>query len=721
MAEDESRTSQLYRVILNRFRDLETSHAKLSEQLKVLVHEKEQEQRIIDKDRNSSWGLLPSFVTLKSPYSAVLQGMGPAVFVCRGASSNGDIIFWNRSAEMLYGWKAYEVVGQRLAELLIEECNWAIIEKIMGKLRTGQLWSGQFPFKKRSGEIFMALTTKSPLYEDGELVGVITVSSAADDFNRINSENLRINQEHANGHQSRESVFDTRRIQWHPQPQTASLPHISSSVSNLVSKFFTRYHGDDDAARTSTRGRGEVVLDTYDVESEMEHKSSFSLNFMKGTTEGNINKEGKPLLKFVQPSKIASKLIEKLRIGASGNDGQEEYTSVPPPSSAYIPGNNSMGSARNLNLLGVVKGEVVLKKSSIHVIEHEHLDEKGLKVQNGIQECCAANRNSLVTSWLECHNCSEIPRIGREQEGIVVSNLANLDENIDAKAIVVPKPLVNQPLGQPSSGESTGDNHSSSSTKGDSNSVSDCEIHWEDLQIGEEIGKGSFAVVYRGIWNGSDVAIKVYFGSEYREATLLDYYKEITIMKSLRHPNVLLFMGAVYSPERLAIVTEFLPRGSLFRTLHRSNQTLDIRRRLRMALDVVGDFGLSKWKNATFLTAKSGRGTPQWMAPEVLRNEPSNEKSDVFSYGVILWELMTVSIPWSDLNPLQVVGIVGFMDRRLDLPENLEPRLSSIIQDCWQRHPDMRPSFQELIQSVTSLLQTFPPSPVRRSSEPLGV
>uniref|UniRef100_A0A7C8Z4G8 non-specific serine/threonine protein kinase n=1 Tax=Opuntia streptacantha TaxID=393608 RepID=A0A7C8Z4G8_OPUST len=132
----------------------------------------------------------------------------------------------------------------------------------------------------------------------------------------------------------------------------------------------------------------------------------------------------------------------------------------------------------------------------------------------------------------------------------------------------------------------------------------------------------------------------------------------------------------------------------------------------------VGDFGLSKLKNATFLTAKSGGGTPQWMAPEVLRNEPSNEKSDVFSFGVTLWELMTVKIPWANLNSLQVVGVVGFMDRRLEIPENLDPRVSSIITDCWQSNPEARPSFQDIIQRMNGILQSVPgaiPTPVRRN------
>ncbi|KAK7814336.1 putative serine/threonine-protein kinase sis8 [Quercus suber] len=325
----------------------------------------------------------------------------------------------------------------------------------------------------------------------------------------------------------------------------------------------------------------------------------------------------------------------------------------------------------------------------------------------------------------------------------------------------------------PNSGESIGSNGSSSS-KGDneSNSIVDCEIRWEDLHLGEEIGQGFYAVVYHGLWNGSDVAIKVYFGNEYSEGTLLDFKKEIDIMKRLRHPNVLLFMGAAYTQERLSIVTEFLPRGSLYKTLHKNNQALDIRRRLRMALDArgmnnshhrnpsivhsdlkssnllvdknwtvkAGDFGLSRLKDSTFITAKSGRGTPQWMAPEVLRNEPSNEKSDVFSFGVILWELMTESIPWNNLNGLQVVGVVGFMNRRLDLPEDLDPQVvgvvgfmnrrldlpedldpqvATIIKDCWHSDPEQRPSFKDIIQRMMGLLQRAAAAvSTQRSSKP---
>lgn len=128
--------------------------------------------------------------------------------------SKGNLYFRNYSAESLYGWKDYEVLGKQVAQLLIAEDYYAPLKKIMDRLSTGQSWSGQFPLKKRSGEIFMAIVTKSPLYEDGELASFITVSSDAAIFNSIGSVNLRSHQDHVNG-QPRPQGLNLKRIQWH--------------------------------------------------------------------------------------------------------------------------------------------------------------------------------------------------------------------------------------------------------------------------------------------------------------------------------------------------------------------------------------------------------------------------------------------------------------------------------------------------------------------------
>ncbi|PPD95307.1 hypothetical protein GOBAR_DD07643 [Gossypium barbadense] len=247
--------------------------------------------------------------------------------------------------------------------------------------------------------------------------------------------------------------------------------------------------------------------------------------------------------------------------------------------------------------------------------------------------------------------------------------------------------------------------------------IADCEIPWEDITLGERIGLGSYGEVYRGDWHGTEVAVKKFLDQDISGELLEEFKSEVLIMKKLRHPNVVLFMGAVTRPPNLSIVTEFLHRGSLYRLLHRPNNQLDERRRLRMALDAargmnylhnctpmivhrdlktpnllvdknwvvkVCDFGLSRIKHSTYLSSRSTAGTAEWMAPEVLRNEPSNEKSDVYSFGVILWELSTLRQPWGGMNPMQVVGAVGFQHRRLDIPDDMDPTIAEIIRRCWQ-------------------------------------
>ncbi|XP_042501465.1 probable serine/threonine-protein kinase SIS8 [Macadamia integrifolia] len=277
--------------------------------------------------------------------------------------------------------------------------------------------------------------------------------------------------------------------------------------------------------------------------------------------------------------------------------------------------------------------------------------------------------------------------------------------------------------------------------------VAELEIPWEEITLGERIGLGSYGEVYRGEWHGTEVAVKKFLDQDISGDALQEFRTEVRIMKRLRHPNVVLLMGAVTRAPNLSIVTEFLPRGSLYRLIHRPNNQLDERRRLRMALDVargmnylhncspvivhrdlkspnllvdknwvvkVCDFGLSRMKNNTFLSSRSTAGTAEWMAPEVLRNEPSDEKCDVYSFGVILWELSTMQQPWGGMNPMQVVGAVGFQHRRLDIPEDMDPVIADIIRKCWQTNPKMRPSFAEIMAALKPLQKPITSAQVPR-------
>ncbi|XP_030962846.1 serine/threonine-protein kinase CTR1-like isoform X3 [Quercus lobata] len=269
------------------------------------------------------------------------------------------------------------------------------------------------------------------------------------------------------------------------------------------------------------------------------------------------------------------------------------------------------------------------------------------------------------------------------------------------------------------------------------------DIPWSELVLKKKIGtgchcfSGSFGVVHHADWRGSDVAVKILMGQDFHTEHFKEFLGEVAIMKRLHHPNIVLFMGAVTQPPNLSIVTEYLSRGSLYNLLRMpaTRVILDERRRLNMAYDVakgmnylhqlkppivhrdlkspnllvdasytVCDFGLSRLKANTFLSSKTAAGTPEWMAPEVLRNEPSNEKSDVYSFGVILWELVTLQQPWRDLNPPQVVAAVGFKGERLDIPNTVNHEVAALIEACWASEPRKRPSFSYIMKLLQQMI-----------------
>lgn len=275
----------------------------------------------------------------------------------------------------------------------------------------------------------------------------------------------------------------------------------------------------------------------------------------------------------------------------------------------------------------------------------------------------------------------------------------------------------------------------------------DLDIRWDDLVLKEKIGSGSFGIVHLAEWRGSDVAVKILMEQDFHTERFEEFRREVSIMERLRHPNIVLFMGAVTQPPNLSIVTEYLSRGSLYKLLrmHDAGVILDDWQRLNMAYDVakgmnylhqlkppivhrdlkspnllvdskytvkICDFGLSRSKANTFLSSKTAAGTPEWMAPEILRDEPSNEKSDVYSFGVILWELVTLQPPWRNLDPRQVVEAVAFKGKRLEIPSNVNPQVAALIEACWANEPRKRPSFASIMDYLQQLISYSTDQPV---------
>ncbi|KAA8526288.1 hypothetical protein F0562_008509 [Nyssa sinensis] len=251
-------------------------------------------------------------------------------------------------------------------------------------------------------------------------------------------------------------------------------------------------------------------------------------------------------------------------------------------------------------------------------------------------------------------------------------------------------------------------------------------IDFTELTVGTRVGIGFFGEVFRGIWNGTDVAIKVFLEQDLTAENMEDFCNEISILSRLRHPNVILFLGACTKPPRLSMVTEFMEMGSLYYLIHLSGQKkkLSWRRRLKMLRDIcrglmcihrmkivhrdlksanclvnkhwtvkICDFGLSRIMSDSPMRDSSSAGTPEWMAPELIRNEPFTEKCDIFSLGVIMWELCTLSRPWDGVPPERVVYAVANEGSRLEIPEG---PLGRLIADCWTE-PHERPSCGEIL------------------------
>ncbi|XP_059663249.1 serine/threonine-protein kinase EDR1 isoform X2 [Cornus florida] len=251
-------------------------------------------------------------------------------------------------------------------------------------------------------------------------------------------------------------------------------------------------------------------------------------------------------------------------------------------------------------------------------------------------------------------------------------------------------------------------------------------IDFTELTVGTRVGIGFFGEVFRGIWNGTDVAIKVFLEQDLTVENMMDFCNEISILSRLRHPNVILFLGACIKPPRLSMITEYMEMGSLYYLIHLSGQKkkLSWRRRLKMLRDIcrglmcihrmkivhrdiksanclvnkhsvvkICDFGLSRIMTDSTSRDSSSAGTPQWMAPELVRNEPFTEKCDIFSLGVIIWELCTLNRPWDGVPPERVVYAVANEGARLDIPEG---PLGRIIADCWAE-PHERPSCEQIL------------------------
>ncbi|CAF4884026.1 unnamed protein product, partial [Rotaria socialis] len=266
-------------------------------------------------------------------------------------------------------------------------------------------------------------------------------------------------------------------------------------------------------------------------------------------------------------------------------------------------------------------------------------------------------------------------------------------------------------------------------------------IPGHDLESEELIGQGGFADVYRGTWLSQHhrVAIKEIRITHLMDDVRQDFLYEISAMCKIRFDHVLNIFGACIEPNYYAIVVEYMSLGSLFNVLQKKQPHLSWPDRWSIALQMtkgvnylhsmsilhrdikslnflmekavdgylikICDFGLAKIRQETSRqTADSHQqrvsvGTLQWKAPEVLKFGKPSKASDVYSLGIVFWELATERIPYEELDEATISQGVK-AGERLKIPSDVPHDYTSLISNAGSQEPSVRPTSEQLIQQI---------------------
>uniref|UniRef100_A0A3Q3E865 mitogen-activated protein kinase kinase kinase n=1 Tax=Labrus bergylta TaxID=56723 RepID=A0A3Q3E865_9LABR len=270
-------------------------------------------------------------------------------------------------------------------------------------------------------------------------------------------------------------------------------------------------------------------------------------------------------------------------------------------------------------------------------------------------------------------------------------------------------------------------------------------VDFRELSLEEVIGVGGFGKVYRGTWRGGLVAVKAarQDPDEDISVTAENVRQEARLFAMLTHPNIIALMGVCLQEPNLCLIMEYASGGALSRALagrripphilvnwavqiakgmlylhceaivpviHRdlkSNNILlaqPIENECMEGLTLkITDFGLAREWHKT--TKMSTAGTYAWMAPEVIKSSTFSKGSDVWSYGVLLWELLTGEAPYKGIDGLAVAYGVAVNKLTLPIPSTCPQPFAQLMAECWDQDPHRRPNFSSILSQLMALEQ----------------
>ncbi|XP_072035307.1 uncharacterized protein [Amphiura filiformis] len=262
-------------------------------------------------------------------------------------------------------------------------------------------------------------------------------------------------------------------------------------------------------------------------------------------------------------------------------------------------------------------------------------------------------------------------------------------------------------------------------------------IHEYQLQYQEQLGSGGDGEVYRVLLKTEDgrtiEAAAKRFRENKKESELESQKKELDFLRQLRHPNIIQFFYAVLTPLTI-IVTEYASKGSLYEYLKRRTrlpkaQMLEWARQVSCAVQYLQeenvvhrdikssnivitaddtlklcDFGIAKRQCNTEKTNHE-RGTISWMPPEAFVEKLSSKASDIYSLGIVIWELMSCKIPYQGRESLSVLYAVKVHKLRPEIPAHCPPALKCLLEKCWKENRKKRPGIREVLQTIEGLME----------------